>query len=77
MAFLGVAGITVFVIALIINFFLEMSEPARDSYCHPDMVPFENDILQMAVVIPNLMLALAYQMNFFPIFKGNSAMIQE
>ena len=24
----------------------------------------------MAVVIPNLMLALAYQMNFFPIFKG-------
>lgn len=24
----------------------------------------------MAIVIPNMMLALAYQMNFFPIFKG-------
>ena len=70
MAFLGVAGITVFVIALIINFFLEMGEPARDWVCHADMVPFADDILGMAAVIPNLMLALAYQMNFFPIFKG-------
>lgn len=70
MAFLGVTGITVFVIALIINFFLEMSEPSRGWVCHVDMVPFADDILAIAAVIPNLMLALAYQMNFFPIFKG-------
>lgn len=42
----------------------------RDWSCHPDMVPVGSDFLQMVIVIPNLMLALAYQMNFFPIFKG-------
>lgn len=76
MAFLGVAGITVFVISLIINFFLEMSEPKKGWYCHYDMVPFGNDVLQIASVIPNMMLALAYQMNFFPIFKGIFNFIQ-
>ena len=33
MAFLGVAGITVFMIAMIINFFIEMSEPERNWNC--------------------------------------------
>lgn len=47
-----------------------MSEPQRDWSCHPDLVPFGNDALKMMVVIPNLILALAYQMNFYPIFKG-------
>ena len=77
MAFLGVAGITVFVISLIINFFLEMSEPKRGWYCHSEMVPFADDILEISAVIPNMMLALAYQMNFFPIFKGTFSFTQE
>jgi len=34
------------------------------------MVPFASDVLQMAVVIPNMMLSFAYSMNFFPIYKG-------
>lgn len=34
------------------------------------MVPFASDALNMGIVIPNMMLALAYQMNFFPIYKG-------
>lgn len=34
------------------------------------MVPVATDVLQMVIVIPNLMLALAYSMNFYPIFKG-------
>ena len=70
MAFIGVAGITFFVIALIILFILEMNEPKRGWYCHYDMVPFASDILKISAVIPNVMLALGYHMNFFPIFKG-------
>ncbi len=34
------------------------------------MVPVGKDFLQMIIVIPNMMLALAYSMNFFPIYKG-------
>ena len=33
MAFLGVAGITLFVIALVITFFAEMSEDTRNWKC--------------------------------------------
>lgn len=39
------------------------------------MHPFPDKPLDMAIVIPNMMLALAYQMNFFPIFKGNFKVI--
>ena len=70
LTFIGVAGITLFVIALVINFVAEMSEPERGWYCHPDMVPFADEFLEMASVVPNMMLAFAFQMNFFPIFKG-------
>lgn len=44
--------------------------PERDWECHTDVKPFADASLGMATVIPNMMLALAYQMNFFPIFKG-------
>lgn len=40
------------------------------------MVPIGEDFLQMVIVIPNMMLALAYSMNFFPIFKGILPYIQ-
>lgn len=49
-----------------------MGESPRDWSCSPDMVAFGTKPLEMAVVIPNMMLALAYAMNFFPIFKGIS-----
>ena len=70
MAFLGVAGITVFVITLIITFFAEMSDDDHKWRCSSEVVAFQNDIMEMASVIPNLMLAFGYHMNFFPIFKG-------
>jgi hypothetical protein len=35
------------------------------------MKPFPSDWMKVATVTPNIMLALAFQMNFFPIFKGN------
>ncbi len=34
------------------------------------MQPFPEDWLKAATVVPNIMLALAFQMNFFPIYKG-------
>ena len=54
-----------------------MAEPKRDWTCHSEMVPFANDPIKMVAVIPNLMLALAYQMNFFPIFKGINHLMKE
>jgi amino acid permease len=34
------------------------------------MEPFPRDWVRVSSVVPNLMLALSYQMNFFPIYKG-------
>lgn len=68
MAFLGVAGICVFLVAHVITFFTEMAE--RDWICNEDYEAIGNDILEIGSVIPNIMLSLSYQMNFFPIFKG-------
>ena len=39
------------------------------------MKPFPTDWFEVATVIPNIMLALSFQMNFFPIFKGIHFMI--
>lgn len=41
------------------------------------MVAVGDDLLSMVVVIPNLMLALTYSANFFPIFKGNCLITKE
>ena len=70
MAFIGVSGIVLFIICLVITFFDEMFE--RDWKLDYEMKPFPSDWLVVATVIPNIMLALSFQMNFFPIFKGNS-----
>lgn len=69
MAFLGVAGIVVFIICLVITFFDEMFE--RNWNLDYEMHPFPTDWMKVAAATPNIMLALAFQMNFFPIFKGN------
>jgi amino acid permease len=68
MAFLGVSGITVFVIALIINFFIELSQ--ADWVFQHELEPFPRDFMKAIAAFPTIMLALAFQMNFFPIFKG-------
>lgn len=70
LAFTGIIGISTFVIILVILFFVKMSEPRYNWHCDADMAPVGSDVMEMAIVIPNMMLSLAYQMNFFPIFKG-------
>jgi amino acid permease len=66
MAFCGVAGIVIFIICLVANFFYQMIELNWTVH----MEPFPRDWWKVAAVIPNIMLALAYHMNFFPIYKG-------
>ena len=34
------------------------------------MVPFASEFLPMASVIPNMFVALTFQVNLFPVFKG-------
>jgi hypothetical protein len=41
------------------------------------MEPIGDNALEIAVVLPNLMLAITFQMNFFPIFKGRFTVIKE
>ena len=45
MAFLGVAGITLFVITLVITFFAEMSDDEHKWRCSKDVVAFETNFL--------------------------------
>lgn len=71
MAFIGVSGILIFIVCLVITFFDEMFE--RDWNLDYEMKPFPSDWFKVATVIPNIMLALSFQMNFFPIFKGTLA----
>ena len=66
MAFLGVGGITIFVVSFIIFFIGKISEDDREI----NIQPFPKDWTQAMSVLPTLMLAFAFQMNFFPIFKG-------
>lgn len=68
MAFIGVAGIVFFIACLLVTFFDEMAE--RDWKLDHQMEPFPTDWVKVASVIPHIMLALAFQMNFFPIYKG-------
>lgn len=75
LAFLGVAGISLFVINFLIIFFTKMNEPIYNWRCDHKMVPFGDDIMDIVVVIPNLMISLSYQTNFFPIFKGFTILI--
>lgn len=70
LAFLGVGGISLFVISFLIIFFSKMNGSLHNWRCDHRMVPFGDDIMDIVVVIPNLMISLSYQTNFFPIFKG-------
>jgi amino acid permease len=50
------------------HFFVEMIE--RGWQVSPTMYPFPQDWLKFSAVIPNVLLALTFQANFFPIYKG-------
>ena len=66
---IGISGIVFFLISLLIHFFYEMSEH-RDWQVSPTMQPWPTDWLKFSAVIPNVLLSLTFQANFFPIYKG-------
>lgn len=67
-AFFGVAGILVFVVCLVVHFFVQMAEWEWQLPVSINAMP--TDWFRVSAVIPNLLLALSYQMNYFPIYKG-------
>lgn len=67
MAFIGVSGILVFMGTFVIHYFISLSESEGSKL---EMEAFPEDWFDAVSSIPNLILALAYQMNFFPVFKG-------
>jgi amino acid permease len=69
MAFIGVAGILVFVTAFVVHYSIKFSdyEPLAEN---KSMDLFPQDWFKAIASIPNLILALSFQMNFFPVYKG-------
>lgn len=70
MALCGVFGITLFTIAFVLFFIIASVDNDPDNQPVGGMRLFPEDWLSALAAIPNLILALNYQMNFFPIFKG-------
>lgn len=68
MAFIGVAGILVFMGTFVIHYVLTASE--KDILDGRAMNTFPDDWFGAISSIPNLILALGFQMNIFPIYKG-------
>ncbi len=70
MAFLGVSGIVAFMSSFVV-FFLVASldqDPANNPAGGMQMFP--QKWFGAAATVPNVLLSVAYQTNFFPIFKG-------
>ncbi len=67
---MGVTCISIFMITFTIFFITASydSDPTRQPAGGMNMFP--NDWFLAAAAVPNILLALSYQMNFFPIYKG-------
>lgn len=70
MAMMGVVGIVIFMITFCIFFLFAVADenPANNPVGNMNMFP--ERWFSAAAAVPNLMLALSYQVNFFPIYKG-------
>lgn len=68
MAFIGVAGILVFMGTFVIHYAITAAD-ATTPYAK-EMNTFPDDWFGAISSIPNLILALGFQMNLFPVFKG-------
>lgn len=68
MAFIGVAGILVFMGTFVIHYSITAAD-TNTPYAK-DMNTFPEDWFGAISSIPNLILALGFQMNLFPVFKG-------
>lgn len=67
-AFAGVSGISTFILFLFVHYVIERSNGRGGDFAA--LSAFPKDWYEVATVIPNLLLALTFHNNFFPIFKG-------
>ena len=65
-SFLGVAGIVAFIIGIISHYIIRRTEGFEGE----SMRAFPKDWYEAFSVMPNIIFAFDYQMNFFPIYKG-------
>ena len=65
-SFLGVAGIVLFMVCIVIHYIIKRA----DGYDVPEMDWWPHDWIHAFGVMPNIILAYAFQMNYFPIYKG-------
>ena len=70
LALTGVTGICIFIISFVIFFIFAVADENPDNNPVGNMNMFPNDWFKAASSVPNLMLALSYQVNMFPIYKG-------
>jgi amino acid permease len=70
MALAGVVGIVLFMTALVALYVAAVADDDPINNPVGGMRMFPEHWLHAAATVPNVLLALSYQMNFFPIFKG-------
>jgi amino acid permease len=61
-----VAGITVFIICVVVHYLIQVG----NGFQSRPLRAFPEDWYEAFAVMPNIILAFDYQMNFFPIYKG-------
>lgn len=66
----GVTGIVIFMVVFTIFFITAVGDSNPENNPVGGMRMFPENWLLAAATVPNILLALSYQMNFFPIFKG-------
>lgn len=67
---MGVINITIFMTSFTIMFLMSLSEGDPERRPIGNMNLFPDDWFLAAAAVPNVLLALSYQMNFFPIYKA-------
>jgi amino acid permease len=70
LALAGVAGICIFIVIFVIFFIFSVLDDNPLNNPAGDMNLFPENWFKAAAAVPNLMLALSYQVNMFPIYKG-------
>lgn len=70
MALSGVGGIVLFMTTFVVFFIDSVLDDNSNNNPAGNMNTFPKDWFKACAAVPNVLLALSYQMNFFPIYKG-------
>lgn len=69
-AFMGVSGIVFFMVSFVIFFIVASIDDDPNNNPVGGMKMFPEKWLAAAAAVPNILLSMGFQLNFFPIFKG-------